>query len=93
MKEEILDKEAHKYMLQWNTEGFKKSHPSLYKGIMESMESYASERVREACKAQREECERAYYMHDRLENTLEAILAEGQVIRNAPEPKQVTKTK
>lgn len=39
---EIFDKSAHKYMLQWNIQAFKKSHPRLYKAIIDAMESCAS---------------------------------------------------
>lgn len=37
-KMEILNKNAKKYMLQWNIEAFKQTHPRLLHAIMESMD-------------------------------------------------------
>ena len=51
--------------------------------VINWMEAYASIK----CKEQREICADAYIMHDRLNNTTEAIEKEADAIENAPEPK------
>lgn len=37
--EQIFDKIAKKNMLDWNLKDFKESHPTLYKTIIEAMNS------------------------------------------------------
>lgn len=41
--EEILNEQAKKYMLSWNQQEFKRTHPRLYKTIIESINVASSE--------------------------------------------------
>lgn len=46
--EKVLNKSAKKNMINWDLGEFKKSHPHLYKTIIESMEMIETE-VRDEC--------------------------------------------